>query len=277
MTSAFFDDWERRKQYVELPLGRRIAFIDSGGPGPVLLMLHGFSDTSRSFSMLEPYFREYRLIVPDLPGHGVSSLGRGLNVADFAETIDHFLTLMGVSRIFLLGHSMGAMTAIELAARRGDAIRALALISATVEPDFGPESQLTKDILALRDPIRPTAGFLHDWYSCSQPVDFGFLSKMKQAAANMPAAIWHGVLRGFADTNLHHSASRIKKPVFCIAGSEDPLFGETHRQRLVEAFPEARTITLAGHGHNPHWEDPQGVSALIADFFADVMSDVSHS
>ncbi|CDN92613.1 alpha/beta fold hydrolase [Agrobacterium tumefaciens] len=274
MTSIFLDDWEKRKQYVELPRGRRMAFIDSGGPGPVLLMLHGFSDTSRSFSMLEPYFREYRLIVPDLPGHGVSSVGQGFHVKDFAETIEQFLTLMGVSRLFLLGHSMGAMTAIELAARRGDAIRGLALISATVEPDFGDESQLTKDILALRDPIRPTAGFLHQWYSCSRPVDHGFLSKMKQAAANMPAATWHGVLRGFAETNLQQSAARIKKPVFCLAGSEDPLFDKSHRQRLVEAFPQARTVTLTGYGHNPHWEDPQGVSALLADFFADVMSGI---
>ncbi|MDH7801377.1 MULTISPECIES: alpha/beta fold hydrolase [unclassified Rhizobium] len=273
MTPIFFDDWEKRKQYVELPQGRRLAFIDSRGPGPVLLMLHGFSDTSRSFSMLEPFFSEYRLIIPDLPGHGVSSAGQGLHVADFAETIDRFLTLMGVSRLFLLGHSMGAMTAIELAARRGDAIRALALISATLEPDFGAESQLTRDILALRDPIMPTVGFLRDWYSCSQPVDQDFLSKMKQDAANMPAAIWHGIVTGFADTNLHHSASRIKKPVLCLAGSEDPLFDASHRQQLAEAFPGAEAVTLDGHGHNPHWENPQGVSTQIADFFADVMSD----
>ncbi|KJF65971.1 alpha/beta fold hydrolase [Rhizobium nepotum] len=272
MTPIFVDDWEKRKQYVELPRGRRLAFIDSGGPGPVLLMLHGFSDTSRSFSMLEPFFSEYRLIVPDLPGHGVSSTGPGLHVADFAETINCFLTLMGVSRLFLLGHSMGAMTAIELAARRGAAIRALVLISATLEPDFGAESQLTRDILALQDPIKPAGGFLRDWYSCSQPVAQDFLSKMKQDAANMPAAIWQGILAGFADTNLRDSASRIKKPVFCLAGSEDPLFDASHRQQLAEAFPEAQTVTLKGHGHNPHWEDPQGVSTLVADFFADVMS-----
>lgn len=273
MTSIFLDEWEKRKQYIELPRGRRMAFIDSGGPGPVLLMLHGFSDTSRSFSMLEPYFREYRLIVPDLPGHGVSSAGESLHVADFAETIDRFLSLMGISRLFLLGHSMGAMTAIELAARRGDSIRAVVLISGTVEPDFSADSQLAKDIFALRDPIRPTGGFLQDWYTCSRPVDHHFLSKMKKDAARMPAAVWHGVMTGFAETNLNGSASRIKKPVFCVAGSEDPLFGDSHRQRLFDALPEAQTTTLTGHGHNPHWEDPKGVSSLIAEFFADVMLD----
>lgn len=42
VTAILQDDWEKRKQYVELPRGRQLAFIDTGGPGPVLLMLHGF-------------------------------------------------------------------------------------------------------------------------------------------------------------------------------------------------------------------------------------------
>lgn len=273
MTATSQDAWEKRKRFVELPRKRRMAFIDTGGPGPVLLMLHGFSDTSRSFSVIEPYFQDYRLIAPDLPGHGASSVGHGFHVADFAETIDRFLTLMGISRFFVLGHSMGAMTAIELAARRSSAVRGLALLSGTLEPDFGAESKLAKDILALRDPIRPAGGFLRDWYSCKRPVDEEFLFRMKRDAANMPAANWHGVLNAFAETNLHYSASRINAPVLCLAGAEDPLFDESHRQQLSEAFPLAQTVTLKDHGHNPHWENPEGVSAFITEFFAKVTKD----
>ncbi|MBA4776042.1 MULTISPECIES: alpha/beta fold hydrolase [Agrobacterium] len=273
MTSVYLDDWEKRKRYIELPRKRRLSFIDTGGPGPVLLMLHGFSDTSRSFSVLEPYFQEYRLIAPDLPGHGASSLGHGFHVSDFAETIDHFLTLMGISRFFLLGHSMGAMTSIELASRRPHSVRALTLISGTLEPDFGAESRLSRDILALRDPIKPADGFLSDWYSCCHPVSDEFLSFMKRDAANMPASTWHGVLKAFGETNLHHSASKINAPILCLSGSEDPLFDETHQRQLTEAFPTAQSVTLPGHGHNPHWEDPKCVSTLITEFLAEVMTD----
>ncbi|MBW9066903.1 alpha/beta fold hydrolase [Agrobacterium pusense] len=273
MTATSLDAWEKRKRFVELPRKRRMAFIDTGGPGPVLLMLHGFSDTSRSFSVIEPYFQEYRLIAPDLPGHGASSVGHGFHVADFAETVDRFLTLMGIARFFVLGHSMGAMTAIELAARRSSSVQGLALLSGTLEPDFGTESKLAKDILALRDPIRPAGGFLRDWYSCKRPVDEEFLSRMKRDAANMPAATWHGVLKAFAETNLHYSASRINAPVLCLAGAVDPLFDESHRQQLSEAFPLAQTVTLPDHGHNPHWENPEGVSAFITEFFAKVTKD----
>ncbi|QTK78047.1 Tropinesterase [Agrobacterium tumefaciens] len=271
MTALSLDHWEDRKRYIDLPRKRQMAFIDTEGPGPVLLMLHGFSDTSRSFSMLEPYLQEYRLIVPDLPGHGSSSIGHGFHVADFAETIDRFLTLMGISRLFLLGHSLGAMTAIELAARRSCSVRAMGLISGTLEPDFGSESTLTQDILALRDPIKPTGGFLRDWYFCNHPVNEDFLGRMKHDAANMPAEIWHGVVKAFAETNLRHSASKIDVPVLCISGSEDPLFDESHRQQLAEAFLTAQSVTLPGQGHNPHWEDPRCVSTLVTEFFAEVM------
>lgn len=263
------DDWQRRKRRVELPGRRSIAFVDSGGSGPVLLLLHGFSDTSRSFSSLEPFLASYRLIIPDLPGHGASALGDGMRVSDFATSIDRFLAFLGVSQIAVVGHSMGAMTAIELAARRGGDLSALALLSASLRPDIGSGSPLARGIRALSDPIDPLGPFLRDWYSCSRPVDPEFLAKMKIDAAKMPAAVWHGILEGFGHTDLKRSASQVTAPVLCIAGSADPLFDASHRESLAHVFPSVRSVTLDGFGHNPHWEDPQRVSALILSFLAD--------
>jgi len=259
------DDWHRRKRSVDLPGQGPMAFVDSGGSGPALLLLHGFSDTGRSFSALEPFLAGYRLIIPDLPGHGASPLGAGLHVSDFATDIDRLLAFLDISQFAIIGHSMGAMTAIELAARRHD-VSALVLLSASLKPDFGSESPLARGIRALRDPISPFDAFLRDWYSCSRPVDPDFLSKMRMDAAAMPAAIWHGILDGFAKTDLGRSASQVSAPVLCLSGSADPLFGASHREALAQAFPSVRSITLSGYGHNPHWEDPQRVSELILAF-----------
>jgi len=246
-----------------------MAFVDSGGSGPVLLLLHGFSDTGRSFAALEPFLTGYRLIIPDLPGHGASALGAGLRVSDFATSIDRLLAFLDISQFAVIGHSMGAMTAIELAARRREEVSALVLLSASLRPDFGSGSPLARGIRALRDPISPSDGFLRDWYSCSRPVDPDFLSKMRMDAAAMPAAVWHGILDGFAETDLGHSAGRVSAPVLCLSGSADSLFGASHREALAEAFPSVRSITLDGYGHNPHWEDPQCVSELILSFLAE--------
>lgn len=259
------DDWHRRKRCVEMPGEGPMAFVDSGGSGPALLLLHGFSDTGRSFCALEPFLAGYRLIIPDLPGHGASALGAGLSVSDFAAGIDRFLALLDISQFAVIGHSMGAMTAIELAARRRD-VSALVLLSASLRPDFGSASPLAQGIRALRDPISPSGSFLHDWYSCSRPVDPDFLSRMRVDAAAMPAAVWHGILDSFARTDLAHSARQISAPVLCLSGSTDPLFGASHRAALAQAFRSVLSITLDGYGHNPHWEDPQRVSELILSF-----------
>ncbi|TXI02445.1 MAG: alpha/beta hydrolase [Rhizobium sp.] len=263
------DDLPPRKRHIELPENRSLAFIDTGGSGRTILMLHGFSDTSRSFLALEPYFSGYRLIIPDLPGHGASAPGNGMHVSDFAASIDMLIEYLGLSRIALIGHSMGAMTAIELAARRRDDIGALVLLSASLTPCFDREGPLSRGIHALTDPINPAGQFLGDWYSCSRPVDADFLSKMKADAAAMPSAIWRDILKGFDETDLRHSAARVTAPVVCIGGSLDPLFDGSHREALSQAFRSVRSITLQGYGHNPHWEDPERISALILSFLAD--------
>jgi pimeloyl-ACP methyl ester carboxylesterase len=263
------DDPHHRKRYIELPEKGPIAFVDTGGSGPTILMLHGFSDTARSFVALEPYFSGYRLIIPDLPGHGGSAPASGMHVSDFAASIDGLTGLLGLSQITLIGHSMGAMTAIEFAARRRDDISALVLLSASLIPRFDSESPLSRGIHALTDPINPSGQFLGDWYSCSRPVDADFLSKMKADAAAMPAAIWRDILKGFDETDLRHSAAQVTAPVVCIGGSLDPLFDGSHREALSRAFQSVRSITLQGYGHNPHWEDPERISALILSFLAE--------
>lgn len=125
-------------------------------------------------------------------------------------------------------------------------------------------------IRSLRDPIDPSVGFLREWYACAVPVDPDFLMKMKVDAAAMPAAIWHGILEGFASTDLTQNAVQITAPVLCIGGSSDPLFGLSHRQALSRAFKSARSIAPEGHGHNPHWEAPQLVAKHLLSFLSEI-------
>ena len=262
------DDWHRRKQTVELPGSKRMAFVDTGGSDPALLMLHGFSDTSRSFAMLMPVLSGYRLIIPDMPGHGGSALGEGMRISDFATSIVSLLKQLDVSPVAIVGHSMGAMTAIDIASR--DDRTAIMLLSASLKPDFGSESSISRAIRSLRDPIDPSGAFLREWYACAMPVDPDFLMKMKIDAAAMPAAVWHGILEGFTCTDLTQKAAQITAPVLCISGSSDPLFGLSHRRELSKAFRSVRSITLEGHGHNPHWEDPQIVAKHLLSFLSEV-------
>ena len=266
MTAVDLEGWAGRKHVMHLPDGRRLAYVDSGGPGPALLLLHGYTDSSRSFSLMIPRLGGYRLVIPDMPGHGGSAPSEGLRVSDFATDVRALVQALGFERFAIVGHSMGAMIGIDLAARFQNELTSLVTISGTLRPQFPPDSSISREIETLTDPIDPADSFFDDWHACRRAVDAVFLTRMRSEAAAIPAYIWHGILRGFADTDLTHIARQVACPALCIGGSDDALFDAGHRRALADAFENAESIVLEGHGHNPHWEEPAKVAALIVAF-----------
>ena len=260
--------WAAAKRRMELPGGRQFAYVDHG-QGEALLLLHGYSDTSRSFSLIAPFLDGYRLIIPDLGGHGGSMPGEGMSAADLARDVDRLVDRLGVHEFSLVGHSMGAMAAIEIAACQRQAVRALVLLSGSLKPDFGPRADVARAIRALKEPLRPDDAFFDRWHACSRPVDELFLGHLRREAAAIPLRTWRTLLDALAMTDLRSRAVQVKAPVLCIAGAQDPLFGARHRQALAETFASVRSITLDGHGHNPHWESPVDVAGLILSFLVE--------
>ncbi len=271
MTAVDQGGWTNRKHILSLPDGRPIAFFDSGGPGPVLLLLHGYSDSSRSFSLLEPWLSAYRLVMPDLPGHGGSAAGSGLAVDDFADDVIALAGALGIGQCIVVGHSMGAMIGMTLAVRMPEAIGALVLISGTLRPVFPKGDPVTKGILGLRDPISPADPFFDLWHAGSHPVDRLFLDLLSREAAAIPSSVWKGILGEFSRLDLTRTASRISVPVLCVAGSEDTLFDADHRLALATAFHDGKTVLLDGFGHNPHWENPSLVALHIERFLQGIL------
>ncbi|WDZ77509.1 alpha/beta hydrolase [Ensifer adhaerens] len=260
-------EWTSLKRWLELPGGRRFAYIDRG-EGPVLLLLHGYSDSSRSFSLIAPHLAHHRLIIPDLAGHGGSQAGQGASVADFARDLACLADRKALKDVVVIGHSMGAMTAIALAALRPDVIRALVLISGSLQPGLGAGNPTARAIRALKDPLDQDHPFFDVWHACSRPVDLAFLAHMRKEASQIPTQTWLAILDGLAAIDLCASARQLRLPVLAIGGSEDPLFDAGHRLLLVDTIGPARSITLAGHGHNPHWESPALVADEILSFLA---------
>ncbi|HUX94123.1 MAG TPA: alpha/beta hydrolase [Bacteroidales bacterium] len=88
--------------------GLKIHYSDSGS-GKAIVLIHGFLETMKVWEKfaerLSPHFR---VIVIDLPGHGQSDPAGDINTMEiFAEAIRELLDVSGVSKAFLVGHSMG--------------------------------------------------------------------------------------------------------------------------------------------------------------------------
>ncbi|WP_313664834.1 alpha/beta hydrolase [Shinella sp.] len=261
--------WNGRKRALPLRDGRSLAFIDAGAGDVPLFLLHGYTDSSRSWSLIEPHLaREYRLVMPDLPGHGLSAATPLPRLEAFADDVAELADALGIARFAVVGHSMGAMTALVLAARHPARVTALASICGSVTPGLVAQTTLGAEIAALSDPIDPQSAFLQAWHACARPVDAAFLRWVAREAAAMPAPRWQALYAMLEAADLSRISEAVRAPLLLLAGEEDALFGEPHRAALRHAFPYAMVENLAGHSHNPHWESPALVAAALAGFLA---------
>ncbi|MDX8515013.1 alpha/beta fold hydrolase [Mesorhizobium captivum] len=255
--------WAGRKRFVDVG-GLDLAYVEVAGSEPSLLLVHGFTDTSRSFSLLAPHLSGRRLIMPDLRGHGASQAGEGCAVADFAEDMAGLIRRLRVERPVVVGHSLGAMVSIALAARHPELIGGLVVMAGTLKTDFLPDHPLVAGVAALRDPISPADPFYDWWHACGPGVPQAFLAGLAVDASAMPAARWRAILEEIRRTDLTATARAVRVRTLVIAGACDPLFGEAYQHALVEALVGSRLVWAQDCGHNPHWEDPAFIAGAIA-------------
>lgn len=258
--------WAGRKRFADVG-GLDLAYVEVAGSGPPLVLVHGFTDTSRSFSLLAPHLSGRRLIMPDLRGHGASQAGRGFGIADFADDVAGLIRRLRLERPVVVGHSLGGMVAMQLAARHPELVGGLALLATTLNPGMTPDHPLVAGVAALRDPILPADPFYDWWHQCGPGVPQAFLAGMAKDASAMPAARWRAILEEIRRTDLGGAARAMRARTLIIAGASDPLFGQAHQQDLAGALAGSRLIWAKDCGHNPHWEEPAFIAGAIAGAF----------
>jgi 3-oxoadipate enol-lactonase len=99
------------------------------GNGPPLALVHGWTGAASNFSELAPLLaRRFRVLVPDLPGHGGSSpLPAAPNMDAYADRVRHVAAEEEMLPLAVAGHSMGGLVALRLALRRPKDVTALVL------------------------------------------------------------------------------------------------------------------------------------------------------
>ena len=258
-------DWAGAKKMVKLPNGISLAYVDIGTPtGKPTLLIHGYTDNSRSWSLIAPYLKNRRLLAIDLRGHGKSDAPACCYAyTDFADDASLFLDAMGVAKADVIGHSLGSMTAQLLAAQHPEKVDHLVLISSTTAIGGGPGSWLWDNVTKLTAPIDPNSQFMKDWYANPNPVDEDYITRERTESAAVPLHVWNGVLWGTVVNDLTLIAPLVKAPVLVLWGDQDGLFDLSHQEKLEKAYPEADFEIFKGAGHNMFWEFPEKAAKII--------------
>jgi pimeloyl-ACP methyl ester carboxylesterase len=126
--------------------GNHILFYRDIGSGEPVLLLHGFAEDGTVWSELAQHLIRdeatgadegfnHRLLIPDLPGSGHSSLTAPLSIESLAAALKELLDREGIERCILIGHSMGGYIALAFAELYPGRLRAFGLFHSTAYAD----------------------------------------------------------------------------------------------------------------------------------------------
>ncbi|WP_030209579.1 alpha/beta fold hydrolase [Streptomyces sp. NRRL S-87] len=114
--------------------GRRLSYVDFGGPGRPLVALHGHLSEGATFGGLAAALgTDWRVIAPDQRGQGESERAADYTREGYLADLEALLDHLGLAEVVLVGHSLGAVNAYQYAARRPERIRALVNVEGPVE------------------------------------------------------------------------------------------------------------------------------------------------
>jgi pimeloyl-ACP methyl ester carboxylesterase len=270
---------------VSSPAGADI-FVRSAGSGPVVILLHGYAETSDSWAPLATELvKTYTVVVPDLRGIGRSSRPEGgYDKKTQAADIRAVVTALGYDRASVVSHDIGIMVAYAYTARYPDKVERLVVMDAPI-PGIAPWDEIVRNPALWHFSFKgPDAERLVQgreriyldriWNSFS-----GDPRKPDEATRAFYAAQYAqpGAMRaGFAqfsafsqdvDDNKIFQRTKLTMPVLAVGGEKS--FGATEAVVMRNVATNVREAVVPGSGHWLMEESPAFTVTLIQDFLKD--------
>lgn len=267
--------------------GDRVAYRDAGDGAEALLLIHGMAGSSETWRAVIPQLsKNYRVVAPDLLGHGQSAKPRGdYSLGAFAVWLRDFLDELGISRATIVGQSLGGGVAMQFVYQHPDYCQRLILISSGgLGPDVGwtlrllsaPGAELILPVIAPR-PVLTVGNKLRTWFGAAGIQSprgaelwnaYSSLSDAETRQAFLRTLRSVVDYRGQAVSALNRLHMAAELPTMAIWGDQDRIIPVDHAYAAQAARPESRLEVLEGVGHFPHVERPSEVVDLIEDFIS---------
>jgi pimeloyl-ACP methyl ester carboxylesterase len=278
-------------QTVASPEGADI-FVRSGGSGPVVVLLHGYAETSDSWAPLAAdLIKSYSVVVPDLRGIGRSSRPPGgYDKKTQAADIRSVVVALGHDRVSLVSHDIGIMVAYAYAARYPDKVERLVVMDAPI-PGIAPWDEIVRSPSLWHfsfhgpDAERLVQGRERIYLDRIWNDFTGDPTKPDEATRAFYAAQYAepGAMRaGFAQftafsqdvkDNEIFQRTKLTMPVLAIGGEKS--FGATEAVVMRNVAVDVTEAVVPGSGHWLMEENPTATVTLIRDFLKGQASSVA--
>ncbi len=232
-------------------------YYEPHGPeeAPPLLLLHGATGTFRSGwrKQVEPFSQAYRVIGPDLRGHGRSTNpANRLDLRQMADDMHDLLDHLGYESAHVCGFSGGASTALFLAVRHLPSVRSLVLVSNNFELDR---------VRAARNFWDPTR------VQREQPQ---WWARMERLHPDVRVLLHWWAEEDKVRPDFHASElEQLDVPVLLLNGDRDEIIPLEQTYKLYHILPNAQLGIIPGTGHGIQVHRPDIFNHLVLDFLSE--------
>lgn len=242
--------------------GLLINYASTGSGKKVLLCLHGWGDSSKTFeSLARQLDSDYQIIAPDLPGFGGSETPREpWQLDDFASFAASFAGKLGIVPYGVIGHSNGGAIAIRaLASHKLHAQKLVLLASAGIRRPSSLRnrgfSMLAKPAkLVLKAAPRSTQKRIKQKFYKAIGSDYMVAEHMQQT------------FRNIVSTDVLEDAKKLQVPAILIYGQDDSSTPPAYGKLFSEAISGSALHVIENTGHFVHQEQVYKVADQVKGF-----------
>jgi pimeloyl-ACP methyl ester carboxylesterase len=232
--------------------GVRTRYVEDGEQhgGVPLLVVHGYNGSCDYWypQFLPALAEERHTIALDLPGNGLSGKMPRHTIETYVEFLVAFLAALGIERADLMGHSMGGMLSVAMAARHPERVRRLVLVDSAGLPEFARPH--------WRVPLRAiTDSSMRQWRMYPTFVKIGLRARTAREGLD--------IIRRYS---VRGDLRRVQAPTLIVWGSRDRVVPIEHGAFMAKQIPGARLAVVRGAGHMPFYERPEECNRIVLAF-----------
>lgn len=257
-----------------LEIDGRIGFVEMAGTGHPVLCVHTAGQSGvqwrRTLAALPAY--GYRVIVPDLPGHGRSDEPAGGPVTDLGAYRDWLLRVaaeVGAERFHVVGCSIGGKITLDLAATAPDRVTAAVAMAADARNARWSVRSLRRSLEDVSSPSRMDRTYYGTLAAVGADVPAARAAEIARMHRREDPIVSTSDLIGWTRHDLRDRLGAITSPLRLVAGADDFWIDLPGVAETARAIPGCRLDVLPGVGHYP-MEELDDFPAVLAGWLAEL-------
>ncbi len=264
-----------------------IAYMDTEVGNEIIVLIHGLGSYGPAWTHnIEALSEQYRVIVPDLPGYGMSSKNlHPVSLSAFADAISELLNQLDIEKVTLAGHSMGGQIAMTLALENPGLVEKLVLVApAGIETFNAQQATMLKSFVTPASVCNTTkeqtrANYRLNFYQMPKSAQFMIedrLAMEKRRDFEQYCESVSGSVAAMLDEPVFDHLAEITQPTLIIFGANDALIPNKYlnptltTQQIAktaeEKIPNSRSILIENAGHFVQLEKPAATNKAILEF-----------